>query len=163
MNERQRRRDRHDMKEHERKANLLVRRVQAFENRSRKGGDGPTWAVVLGAFIGVMLLASFSIGGETRYILYPLAALFAWWFVVSWKGGVNITSILWGSDTSDQTLPPNEFWIYQPTALLALFAIVCLVRNVIGDYTYSWAGLLLMLAVVAYAIVYARVGILRSA
>lgn len=151
-----------DLTGQEERRGFLERRVKAFEDRSRKAGDGTTWAVVLGAFIGVALLMSYSIGRETSWILLPLGVFIAWFIVVSSMGKVNITSILWGSATSDQRTPPNGFWIFQPTALLAGFAMASILRNAITGYTYGWAGLILLAACLAYFVIYLRVGILKS-
>lgn len=136
---------------------FVRRRIEAFENRSRQPGDAATWGVVLGAFIGIMMLVSFSIGRETRHILIPLAAVVLWWIVVSKYGRVNITSILWGSATTDQKHPPEEKWIHLPTILMTLFATGSLIRNAIMGYTYSWAGIVLLVACVVYAVIYARI------
>lgn len=135
---------------------FLARRVRAFADRSRQPGDAVTWAVVLGSMVGVLMLICFSVAGDTRYILYPLALFIAWYAVVSIKGRVNITSILWGSAATDSKIPADPFWVHQPTIILTIAGAIACIADAVTGWDYRWFGLALAIACVSYVMLYVR-------
>ncbi|MCA9833974.1 MAG: hypothetical protein KC435_08520 [Thermomicrobiales bacterium] len=140
----------------EQQQSFIQRRYTAFADRSRDPGDALTWAIVLGAFIGTLLLVCFAVAGQARYALVSSGVFLLWVVVVSYWGRVNVASILWGSSTADSNRPPNPVYVYHPTFALVLFALICAALDVANGRGFGWYGVVLIFAAIAYLALYLR-------
>ena len=148
--------------EAEQQKSLISRRIEAFESRSREPGDAATWVTVLGALICTLLMVCYSVADYPLMALASFGLTVVWFAVMGRMAGVNVFSILWGSATSDAKNPPNEFWVFQSTAVLAIFAMLALIVDAFMGWNFTWYGVALFVLVVAFVILYLRSWILPA-
>lgn len=140
--------------EGEQHQSFIGRRMDAFADRSREPGDATTWAIVLGSLICTLLVICYAVAGQPVVAFISLLLTLAWVSIVSRIGRVNVASILWGSSTNDLDKPPNHTFIFQATTLLALISLAAVVVDAIRGWNFSWYGLILLVVVSIYLVIY---------
>lgn len=140
----------------EQQQGFLQRRYTAFADRSRDPGDALTWAIVLGAFVGTLLIVCFAIADQARLALLAFVIVLLWAVGVSYWGRVNVASILWGSSATEHNHTPRPVFIFLPTLVLVLVALIAVFVDAATGRDFSWYGLVLGAAAIGYLVLYLR-------
>lgn len=128
------------MDDRKRRIEIRDERARDFRTRRRDPGDLVTWAVVLGAFLGVMLFFSAAYDGSTRLGLAVLILLLAWALVIWGRAGVNIVAILWGRSLTSTYDVSKTPLVLLATAALALVAAAFPLMDILSLFDFGWYG-----------------------
>lgn len=128
------------MDDRKRRMEIRDERARDFRTRRRDPGDLVTWAVVLGAFIGVMLFFSAAYDGSTRLGLAVVILLVVWALVIWGRAGVNIVAILWGRSLTSSFDTSKTLLVLLATALLAIVAASFPLMDLLSLFEFGWYG-----------------------
>lgn len=140
----------------EQNESLIGRRMRAFADRSRDPGDGPTWAAVLGSLMWTLLIICFSVSDRSLFAFVTLILMLIWVGIMAQFGKVNVTSVLWGSATSDYDRVPVEVVVFQSTLAVALISLIAIAVDAVSGWGFGWYGIALLATIALYLVVYLR-------
>lgn len=143
-----------ELSEQEKRESFLVRRMRAFEDRSREPGDGATWAVVLGAFMFTLLIICLSVAEQAFFAFIVFVIALVWVAIMGQFGKVNVASVLWGSATTDADKPPVDAVVFRSTLAVALISLIAMIVDVINGWGFGWYGVVLAVSIAVYLGVY---------
>lgn len=133
---------------------LYQRRMRRLGERHRDPGDLVTWASVLGASSGLLLLIAAAYASHGRLGAIAAIAFVVWFAVVTALGNENIISTLMGGSPGERKHRVNVPAVIVPTLALTLLTVGSYIWAWFADVSLGWPGILAAIAASAFLFIY---------